>query len=573
MPVIHAMSLRWRLTLLSAALLGIALSVIGVVIYLYVQQSSYQLLDAELRDRAGQASSSLNKQALDQLGVGALDLPDTRLDTPTIYLQVLDLRGQVLRQSPNLVNRPPLTVDPASFQTALLRREVVTNATLSNGTTMRVLYAPLTQDLTPLNSGDPDAVVGIVQAASPITPVDRQLGQARLMLLLTILLTLALVSVGVYWTTGRTLGAVDRIATTARRIELSQDLSQRIPDSADAPDDEMTRLVRTFNKMLARLDASFDAQRRFVADSSHELRSPLTVIRGNLELWRRARSDQDREAVITAIEHETARMTRLVENLLFLAQMEAGKAPTAPLAGPVELDSLLLTVFQQARVLGRNHHVTLAHEDVVAVRGDQDLLQQLLLNLVDNAIKYTPAGGTISLGLYGEEQWARLEVADSGIGIPAEDVPHIFDRFYRSDKARSRTVGGAGLGLSIVREVAEAHGGRVEVFSTQGQGTMFRVWLPRLRTATVAPPSVDEEPVEEPAPLRLITPAPNGATPATAPDGAVPGPAGAAGGGIPISGVHHNGATDTAANQPAPVPAGRAGHAAPSGRGMAEDGA
>ena len=130
------------------------------------------------------------------------------------------------------------------------------------------------------------------------------------------------------------------------------------------------------------------------------------------------------------------------------------------------------------------------------VQGDRDQLQQLLLNLVDNAIKYTPAGGTISLGLYGEGGWARLEVADSGIGIPADDLPHIFDRFYRSDKARSRTMGGAGLGLAIVREVAEAHGGRVEVFSTPGQGTLFRVWLPRNAGSTTLPePIASGEPI------------------------------------------------------------------------------
>jgi signal transduction histidine kinase len=233
--------------------------------------------------------------------------------------------------------------------------------------------------------------------------------------------------------------------------------------------------------MLARLDATFQAQKQFVADSSHELRSPLTVIKGNLELWRKARSEEDRQIAAAAIEQETARMTRLVENLLFLAQMEATPVRSAQpvLREPVELDSLLLTVYQQARAIGRGHQITLAHEDVVTVQGDRDQLQQLLLNLVDNAIKYTPTGGTISLGLYGAGDWARLEVSDTGIGIPTDDLPHIFDRFYRSDKARSRTMGGAGLGLAIVREVAEAHGGRVEVFSTPGEGTLFRVWLPR----------------------------------------------------------------------------------------------
>ncbi len=478
------MSLRLRLTLLSVALVGITLGVIGVALYFYIERASYERIDGELGARTAEVPNTLTRQTLQRLGIGTLNLPDpSGMDTPQIYVQILDQDGSVRLISDNIRNGAfPVGTDEVNG--ALQRQQpTVATVTLDNGTRMRMLYTPLTQGRD---------VVGVVQAITSLVALDRSLEQTRLLLLATGLLALTLVGLGAWWTTGRTLRTVDSIAATARRIELSQDLSQRIPDLADAPDDEMTRLVRTFNNMLARLDSTFQAQRQFVADSSHELRSPLTVIKVNLELLRKARSEEDRQIAAAAIEQETARMTRLVENLLFLAQMEAAPMRSAQpvLREPVELDSLLLTVYQQARTIGRAHHISLAHEDVVTVQGDRDQLQQLLLNLVDNAIKYTPAGGTITLGLYSEGGWARLEVADSGIGIPADDLPHIFDRFYRSDKARSRTMGGAGLGLAIVREVAEAHGGRVEVFSTPGQGTLFRVWLPHQASSAALPEPV-----------------------------------------------------------------------------------
>lgn len=478
--MLKAMSLRLRLTLLSVALVGITLGVLGVGLYFYIEQSSYERVDTELRERTAEVVSNLQGNSI------ILEIPEpNRLYTSQIYVQIFNLDGQVIAYTPNR-GRSALPKTADTFQNALNGHTAVTTLNSTNGSDMRMLYTPVT-----LRGNQ---VVLIVQATTLLDPLDHELNQLRLVLLATGLLALMLVGFGAWWTTGRTLRTVDSIAATARRIELSQDLSQRIPDLTNAPDDEMTRLVRTFNNMLSRLDATFQAQKQFVADSSHELRSPLTVIKGNLELWRKARTEDDRQIAAAAIEQETARMTRLVENLLFLAQMEAApsRANQPVLREAVELDSLLLTVYQQARTIGRAHHIALAHEDVVMVQGDRDQLQQLLLNLVDNAIKYTPAGGTISLGLYGEGDWARLEVADSGIGIPTDEVPHIFDRFYRSDKARSRTMGGAGLGLAIVREVAEAHGGRVEVFSTPGQGTLFRVWLPR---------KVDHAALPEPEPV------------------------------------------------------------------------
>jgi signal transduction histidine kinase len=251
--------------------------------------------------------------------------------------------------------------------------------------------------------------------------------------------------------------------------------------------------VRTFNQMIARLESAFDTQRRFVADSSHELRTPLTVIRSNLHLLRRTDDPSERSELIDITDVEVARLNRMVNNLLYMAQMRAGH-DLNPVLQEVELDSLLLDIFAKARSMAalKNQTVTLAHEDIAAALGDRDQLQHLLLNLLDNASKYTPEGGTIALGLWVDGQWARIEVRDNGRGIAATDLPLIFDRFYRASDARVRERTGSGLGLAIVKSIADAHNAHVEVFSKVGEGTTFRVWLPLARGDRPLPPLHDD---------------------------------------------------------------------------------
>jgi signal transduction histidine kinase len=248
-------------------------------------------------------------------------------------------------------------------------------------------------------------------------------------------------------------------------------LDKRI--SQVGPQDEVGRLAKTFNIMLDRLEELFRAQQRFIADISHELRTPLTTIRGNVDLMRRMKSEDDES--LNAIQAESDRMTRMVGDLLLLAQADAGQTIRRE---RVELDTLLLEVYRQMRLMAEGIQLSIGEEDQAIVMGDADRLKQLLLNLVDNACKYTPKGGQVVLGLRCAEGWAQLSVADTGLGIPAQDLPHIFERFYRVDKARSRVAGGTGLGLSIVQWIAQAHGGKIDVQSEPGQGTTFTVHLP-----------------------------------------------------------------------------------------------
>jgi signal transduction histidine kinase len=225
------------------------------------------------------------------------------------------------------------------------------------------------------------------------------------------------------------------------------------------------------------LENLFETQRRFLADVSHELRTPLTAIRGNVDLLRRI-GGVDAEA-LDSVAGEVDRMTRLVRDLLLLAQAESGHLPLA--REPVELDTLLLEVYQQAKVLSQDRvEVRLGGEDRLTIPGDRDRLKQVLLNLVANALDHTPEGGTVTLGLAAVGEHARLTVSDTGPGIPREDLPRIFERFYRIDPSRKRKAGGgAGLGLSIAHWIVKNHQGRIEVATEPGRGSTFSVWLPR----------------------------------------------------------------------------------------------
>jgi two-component system OmpR family sensor kinase len=287
----------------------------------------------------------------------------------------------------------------------------------------------------------------------------------------------------------RALKPLDTITQTALQISRADDLSRRIPLEGVAHD-EVGRLAQAFNDTLERLERLFNTQRRFLADVSHELRTPLTTIRGNVDLLRRMGGA---DAVsLDAIQSETERMSRLVGDLLLLAQSDAGTLPLA--REPVELDTLLLEVYREAQVLAGGVSLSIGEIDQARVLGDRDRLKQLMLNLVSNALKFTPEGGRVSMGLsLAAGGWARVVVSDTGVGIPPEELPHVFERFYRVDKARTRSEGGAGLGLAIAQRIAQVHGGRIEAASdgATGLGSTFSVWLPLApEKALLEPPRI-----------------------------------------------------------------------------------
>ena len=258
--------------------------------------------------------------------------------------------------------------------------------------------------------------------------------------------------------------------------------------------------------MLNRIQKLFDTQERLIADVSHELRTPLTTMQGNLELLQRmfaaengalphnnAKGELLRET-LSEVEQETNRMSKMINDLLLLAQADSGALQLQ--WTPVEMDTLLLEIYRQTKRVADLRkgagalEVRLGHEDQALVWGDRDRLRQLLLNLTDNAIKYTPEGGAITLSLANENGWVRIAVRDTGIGIHPDNQAQIFDRFYRTDKARSRELGGSGLGLSIVQWIAQAHNGRITVESEPHQGSTFTLWLPELTSQPTPNPTL-----------------------------------------------------------------------------------
>lgn len=276
----------------------------------------------------------------------------------------------------------------------------------------------------------------------------------------------------------RALLPVDRIAASAERIS-SQNLSERLPVAQTG--DELERLSGALNRMIERLDASFRHSRRFVADASHELRTPLTVLQGELEtlVQQPQLTPEWRDRVGSALE-EVDRLAHIVEGLFAISRLDAGEAAAEWV--PLDLAQLTAATADQMSLLAEDKDIKVSCEAVLGVwvEGDRARLKQVVVNLLDNAIKYTPKGGAVVLRVGRQNGKAVLEITDNGIGIPPEDLPRVFERFFRVDNARSRQEGGAGLGLSIVKSICTAHQGRVEVASEPGRGSRFRVELPAI---------------------------------------------------------------------------------------------
>jgi signal transduction histidine kinase len=329
----------------------------------------------------------------------------------------------------------------------------------------------------------------VVQAATSLALLDALRRNLVDILVITTLLATLLAGLASWFVVGQALAPLKTVTDTALQITHADDLSRRIPYHGQ-DNDEVGQLISAFNETLERLEKLFVAQQRFLADVSHELRTPLTAIKGNADLMRRMKSVD--EESLTSIEDEADRLTRLVGDLLLLTQAESGKLPLD--FKPVELDTLLLDVSKEMHILARDRvQIKVTEIDQIQVNGDRDRLKQVLLNLVSNAINYTPQSGEIiiSLGKVGEQ--ARLIVRDTGPGIPAEDLPHIFERFYRAEKSRTRSkAGGFGLGLSIAHWIIAHHGGRIEVSSQEGKGTTFCIWLPLLNSSDNGHRAIDD---------------------------------------------------------------------------------
>ncbi|HEY9152910.1 MAG TPA: HAMP domain-containing sensor histidine kinase [Anaerolineales bacterium] len=452
------MALRLRLTLLYATIMGGILLIFGAAVYIIIGILLTNQADATLASTAHDIIDVTRVNSVAE--VDAISLPPLDM-TSNVYVQLWGEDNKIRNESAGIQNLS-ISLDPIGLKAGepIYRENIVENVHL------RVLSIPL-------RSGNRN--VGVLQVATNLNVADTARRDLLDILLISTIVSALVAGIGSWFVLGRVLAPLDVATETALAINRADDLSRRIPYDGES-DDEIGNLIEAFNQTLERLENLFTSQQRFLADVSHELRTPLTVIKGNADLMRRMK--QFDEESLSSIDQEAGRLTRLVGGLLLLTQADSGKLTLNK--QPVELDTLLLEVFQEMRIIAGNKvHLKIADIDQIQINGDRDRLKQVLLNLVANAIQYTPQGGDVLMGLVRIKDQARIIVRDTGPGIPSEDLPYIFDRFYRAEKSRTRSSSpGFGLGLSIAKWIVENHGGTINVESKEGKGTTFAIWLP-----------------------------------------------------------------------------------------------
>jgi heavy metal sensor kinase len=466
------MPLRVRLTLWYGTALALVLILFSVVLYAITARSLRDTVDESLEDTAMTAVRSLEERGFLPL-INEEELlsqfPElTRIDK---FFQIFSPSGTITIRSPN-IKQHEVPLSRTALDAAFAGQRIFESAKYPKEPPLRLISVPI------MYRGN---LLYIVQVGTSMESVGETLQRFLVLLVVAIPIALAVSLAGGWFLAGRALRPVDKITLAAQRIAAG-DLSQRL--SIPAAHDEIGRLAATFNNMIGRLDTSFRQIRQFTSDASHELRTPLTVMKGETDLvLRRPRSLDDYKSVLESNLEEIDRMTRIVDELLFLSRADMGEVRVESL--PVAMESLVEDIHRQAKLLAqdRNIEVLLGTVMPVVVQGDDLRLRELLLNLVENAMKYSLPGGKVEISLLNDGREARLSVTDQGIGIAPADHKKIFQRFYRTDVARGHTKKGTGLGLAICSWIAELHKGRVEVKSDLGQGSTFTVVLPLVHPA------------------------------------------------------------------------------------------
>ncbi|HEX3376000.1 MAG TPA: ATP-binding protein [Candidatus Acidoferrales bacterium] len=456
--------IRLRLTAWYFAVLAVVLPAFGVTGYLAMRHSIRQTVDEELQVRAEGVHQLIERNV--QRGAKG-DLPEglrehTELRAGGALLQVADAQGNWLYRSKVMSDYGVPRISSSSPKISEYK---------GNDVPLRI------RNLTVNVDGEPY----FIQAAFEMDDFYEALYHFELLLYIAIPLLLICSALGGYWISTRALAPVDQITKTARTIS-AQNLSSRlvVPPTGD----ELQRLSETLNGMLDRLEASFKKITQFTADASHELRTPVAVMRTRAELsLRKARSPEEYRDVIAEVLTELEKTSGLIEQLMFLARADSG-AETLHFS-PTNVTEVLREACHQGSALAEAKQIGFQEQissDSMWIRGDASSLRRLFLILIDNAVKYTPSNGQVEVSLHRNNGYAIAQVRDTGIGIAKNDLPNVFERFYRADKARTRELGGVGLGLSIGRWITEVHSGTIEVQSAPGRGSVFQIRLPITQT-------------------------------------------------------------------------------------------
>jgi heavy metal sensor kinase len=456
--------IRLRLTAWYFAILAVVLSAFGISAYLEMRHSIHRTVDEELQIRAEGVHQLIERTiqrtiqhgAEDDLGEGLRE--HTELRQGGALLQVSDEQG-------NWLYRSPVMSDYGVPKPATIPRRAVDF--MGGQVPLRIWNLKVN-------------VAGqsyLIQSAFEMDDFYGALEHFALLLFISIPLLLLCAAAGGYWISTRALAPVDQITQTARTIS-AQNLSSRlvVPHTGD----ELQRLSETLNGMLGRLEDAFKKITQFTADASHELRTPVAVMRTRTELsLRKARSAEEYRDVIAEVLAELEKTSALIEQLMFLARADSG-AETLHFSA-TNVSEVLREACHQGSALAEAKQIGFQEQisrDSMWIRGDASSLRRLFLILIDNAVKYTPASGQVEVSLQRNDGYAVAQVRDTGIGISKTDLPNVFERFYRADKARTRELGGVGLGLSIGRWITEVHAGTIEVHSSPGRGSIFEVRLP-----------------------------------------------------------------------------------------------
>ncbi len=460
-------SIRFRLTVWYAGLLAVLILLLGSSAYFGLRH----YLNQTLNDSLGKQARQIGEGFLIDVATGGEGYVVSEINehyAPELnnrFVRLTRADGSVLYISgkPKESHFDPSTV-PALHDP--INRDFVREEHLPGGK-LRIYSQPFTE-----RTGQRF----LIEVGAPYEQVEVVLHGLLIALALGLPLTVLVAVIGGYMLMKEALNPIDEITSAAEQIT-SSNLSQRLPIARTG--DELERLSVALNRMIARLEESFQYIRRFTADASHELRTPLTVLRGELEAAALSRelSPELGETIVSALE-ETERLSRIVDSLLAISRLDAGEAQMEMTR--LDLAELACSTTEQMRLLAEDRKITLNCEAMgkVEIEGHPARLKQVVVNLVDNAIKYTPQGGCVAVRVSTAHGNAVLEVTDNGGGIPSEALSHLFERFYRVDQARSRQMGGTGLGLAIVKSIVMAHRGRINVESGEGKGSCFCVELP-----------------------------------------------------------------------------------------------
>lgn len=460
------MPIKWKLTLWYGGILSLILVIFACGVYIYFNNSLQKSIDTKIRSIGEVLSSSMTEaHGTSVFGNFERYLENVLGRKPKgKFIQILDSSGRIGAKMSDIEGETL----PTSFNTLerAMRGEVVYETVERTKPRLRMVTIPIVEN---------KKVTSVVQIGTSLEDFDETMRKLLLVMIISIPTSISVTIVVGYFMAKKALRPVDQIRRAAVKIT-SSNLDEKIDIGGRR--DELARLAETFNAMIGRLKDSFQRINQFSIDVSHELKTPLTILKGATEVaLRKERDKEDYKRLLISNLEEVDRMSRIIDDLLLLSKAETKEIKLN--LEDIALRDLILGVCMDMKITAANKGIELQATDLedVRLKGDELKLRRMLWNIVENGIKYSPRGGTVAISSYVNDGYARIDVKDNGVGIAEEDIKFIFDRFYRADRSRRRETG-SGLGLSISKWIAEAHNGTIEVKSKPSEGSLFSIKLP-----------------------------------------------------------------------------------------------